>query len=98
MIVTGDQLRSYYELSGYVADPDAQFIGRWEGERLLGVVAFSVLMQLGIHYVPAAQVVFDVGPLSAADCVLTLLVALGPVTVIELSKLVRRWRAPSAAA
>ena len=39
MIVTGDQLRAYYELSGYVADPDAQFIGRWEGERLLGVVA-----------------------------------------------------------
>jgi len=35
--------------------------------------------------------VFETGPLSAADCVLTLLVALVPVTVIELSKLARRW-------
>ena len=50
-------------------------------------------MQLGIHYIPAAQAVFEIGPLSAADCALTLLVALGPVTVIEVSKLVRRWTA-----
>lgn len=38
MIVTGEALRAYYELSGYVADPDAQFFGRWDGH-LLGVVA-----------------------------------------------------------
>ncbi len=73
-------------------------VGVFTNLRLLAVVAFSILMQLGIHYIPAAQAVFDVGPLSVADCVLTLLVALGPVTVIELSKLVRRWKAPSAAA
>ena len=60
---------------------------RW----LLGVVLFSVLMQLGMHYIPAAQAVFEIGPLSIADCALTVLVALGPVTVIELSKLIRRW-------
>lgn len=59
--------------------------------RLLGVVVFSVLMPLGIHHIPAAQAVFEIGPLSAADCALTLLVAMGPVTVIELGKLVRRW-------
>jgi hypothetical protein len=53
---------------------------------------FSVVMQLGIHYGPAAQAVFGVGPLPAADCALTLLVALGPVTVIEVGKLVRRWK------
>ena len=58
---------------------------------LLGVVVLSVLMQLGMHYLPAIQAVFEIGPLSAADCALTVVVALGPVTVIELSKLFRRW-------
>jgi Ca2+-transporting ATPase len=57
---------------------------------LLGVVLFSVLMQLGMHYIPAVQSVFEIGPLSAADCALTLLVALGPVTAIEVWKLVSR--------
>jgi Ca2+-transporting ATPase len=60
---------------------------------LLGVVVVSVLIQLGIHHIPAAQAVFEIGPLSVADCVLTLLVALGPVTAIEVAKLVRRWTA-----
>jgi len=68
-------------------------VGAFTNVRLLGVVFFSVLMQLGIHYIPAAQAVFEVGPLSAADCALTVLVALGPVTVIEVSKLLRRWMA-----
>ncbi len=66
-------------------------VGAFTNVRLLGVVLFSVVMQLGIHYIPAAQAVFEVGPLSAADCALTLLVALVPVTVIEVTKLVRRW-------
>jgi hypothetical protein len=48
------------------------------------------LMQLGIHHIPAAQAIFDISPLSAADCALTLLVALGPVTAIEVWKLLRR--------
>jgi Ca2+-transporting ATPase len=59
---------------------------------LLGVVLFSVLMQLGMHYIPAVQSVFEIGPLSAADCALTLLVALGPVTAIEVWKLVSRTK------
>ena len=65
-------------------------VGVFTNVRLLGVVVFSVLMQLGIHHIPAAQAVFEIGPLSAADCLLTLLVALGPVTAIEIGKLVRR--------
>jgi Ca2+-transporting ATPase len=64
--------------------------------RLLGVVVFSVLLQFGLHHIPLAQAMFEIGPLSAADCALTLLVALGPVTVIEISKLVRRWAAGAA--
>ena len=67
-------------------------VGAFTNLRLLGVVAVSVLLQLGIHHVPAAQQIFEIGALSMADCVLTLLVALGPVTAIELWKLVRRWR------
>jgi Ca2+-transporting ATPase len=67
-------------------------VGAFTNVRLLGVVAFSVVMQLGIHHIPIAQTVFEIGPLSVADCALTLLVALVPVTVIEVAKLARRWR------
>ena len=70
-------------------------VGALTNAPLLGVVVFSVLMQLGIHHIPAAQAVFAIDPLSAADCVLTLLVASVPVTVIEVEKLVRRWMARS---
>jgi Ca2+-transporting ATPase len=66
-------------------------VGAFTNLWLLGVVSFSVLMQFGLHYIPAAQAVFEIGPLSAADCALTVVVGLGPVTVIEVSKLVRRW-------
>ena len=65
-------------------------VGVFTNLRLLGVVVVSVLLQIGIHHVPAAQAVFDISPLSAADCVMTLLVALGPVTAIEVWKLVGR--------
>ena len=71
-------------------------VGAFTNVRLLGVVVFSALMQLGIHHIPGAQAVFEIGPLSAADCVLTLLVAMAPVTVIEVAKLARRWRARGA--
>ena len=66
-------------------------VGAFTNLRLLGVVVVSVLLQLGIHHIPVAQDIFEIGALSAADCALTLLVALAPVTVIELSKLARRW-------
>ena len=68
-------------------------VGAFTNLRLLSVVLFSVAMQIGIHHIPAAQAVFEIRPLSATDCVLTLLVGLGPVTLIELGKLVRRRRA-----
>lgn len=73
-------------------------VGVFTNVRLLGVVVFSVLLQLGIHHIPFAQAVFEIGPLSAADCALTLVVALGPVTAIEVMKLIRRWMTPRAAA
>jgi P-type Ca2+ transporter type 2C len=67
-------------------------VGAFTNLQLLAVVVFSVLVQLGIHHIPVAQAVLEIGPLSAADCVLTLLVALGPVTLIEVAKLARRWQ------
>ena len=73
-------------------------VGAFTNVRLLAVVVFSVLMQLAIHHIPPAQAVFEIGPLSASDCLLTLLVASGPVTVIEVGKLVRRWNLRRAAA
>jgi Ca2+-transporting ATPase len=57
---------------------------------LLGVVIGSVLLQLAIHHVPWAQALFEIGPMSLADCALGLALALIPVTVLELAKLVRR--------
>jgi P-type Ca2+ transporter type 2C len=68
-------------------------VGVFTNLKLLGVVVFSVLMQLAMHHIPAAQELFEIGPLSAMDCALTLLVAMGPITVIEVAKLVRRARA-----
>ena len=65
-------------------------VGAFTNVRLLGVVVLSVLVQLGIHHFPATQALFQIGELSLDDCVLGLLVGLCPVSVIELSKLVRR--------
>jgi len=68
-------------------------VGAFTNVRLLAVVLFSVLLQLGIHHISAAQAAFEIFPLSAADCALMLLAGLGPVTVIEVGKLARRRHA-----
>jgi len=68
-------------------------VGAFTNLRLLGVVVVSIVVQLGLHYIPAARSVFETEPLQAADFALVLIVALGPVTIIEVSKLIRRWRA-----
>jgi Ca2+-transporting ATPase len=66
-------------------------VGAFTNVRLLGVVMASVLVQLGIHHIPATQAFFEIGTLSMMDCALALLVGLCPVTVIEVQKLARRW-------
>jgi len=78
-------------------------VGIFTNVRLLVVILFSVLLQIGLHHIPLAQDALNIGPLSAADCLLTMAVALVPVALIELSKLVRRrargskTRAPASA-
>ncbi len=57
---------------------------------LLVVILYSVLLQIALHHIPLAQATLNVKPLSAADCALTMAVALVPVALIELSKVVRR--------
>jgi hypothetical protein len=49
-----------------------------------------VFVQLGIHHIPATQVFFEIGALSAADMARTVLLGLVPVTALELGKLARR--------
>ncbi len=58
--------------------------------RLLAVVALTVLVQLAIHHVPAAQELFGIGDISLGDCALSVGIGLVPVTLMETFKLVRR--------
>ncbi|MCC6572256.1 MAG: hypothetical protein IT462_00575 [Planctomycetes bacterium] len=48
------------------------------------------VVQIAMHHVPAAQQFLDLGTLSLQDCLLSIGIGLIPVTVLELSKLVRR--------
>jgi Ca2+-transporting ATPase len=66
-------------------------VGAFTNLRLLGVVVVSVLVQIGIHHIPALERLFQIVDLSLQDCALTLMLGLIPVTVLELAKLARRW-------
>jgi P-type Ca2+ transporter type 2C len=64
--------------------------GVFSNLKLLGVVLVSFLMQLGLHHTPVTQRLFELGSLSGADCALSVLVGLVPVTLLELWKILRR--------
>ena len=66
-------------------------VGAFTNLRLVAVVAISVLVQFGIHHLPAVAGLFQVSALSLADGALALGLGLVPVTVVELAKLVQRW-------
>ena len=65
--------------------------------KLVGVVLVSFIVQLGIHHIPLTQRLFQLGSLSAGDSALSVLAGLLPVTVLEVSKLVRRAARPAGA-
>ncbi len=67
-------------------------VGAFTNLRLLGVVLVSILVQLGIHHIPATQELFRIGALPLADCALAFALGLVPASVLELSKLLRRKR------
>ncbi len=65
-------------------------VGAFSNLRLLGVVLVSGLLQMALHHTPALQAIFKLQPLTLLDCVLSVGLALVPVTAIELVKLARR--------
>ncbi len=86
-LVFGELFRSFAARS-----PTKLFweVGALTNVRLLGVVVVSALIQIGIHHIPALEALFEIRDLSLGDCALTILLGLIPVTVLELTKLVRR--------
>lgn len=65
-------------------------VGALTNIRLLVVVLVSAALQIAIHHIPAARSLFHVSTLSMADCIMSVLLGLIPVTMLELVKLGRR--------
>ena len=65
-------------------------LGAFKNMVLVGVVLVSVLIQLGLHHIPATQALFHLGTLSLADCALSFGLGLIVVTLLETGKLLRR--------
>ncbi len=65
-------------------------VGPLTNLRLIGIVVVSVTIQLALSHLPAAQVIFDLRPLSERDTLLCLALGLIPVSTLELIKLLRR--------
>ncbi|HEY5938813.1 MAG TPA: cation-translocating P-type ATPase C-terminal domain-containing protein, partial [Kofleriaceae bacterium] len=86
VLVFGELLRSFASRS---ATKLFWQVGALGNLKLVGVVVISVLLQLAIHHVPWTQALFEIGDLSARDCLLGLTLGLVPVTVLELVKLAR---------
>jgi P-type Ca2+ transporter type 2C len=87
VLVFGELLRAFA-----ARDPDRTFweVGLFSNVRLFSIVLVSMLVQLGIHHIPATQALFGIGPLSLLDCALTVAVGAVPLVVLELSKVFRR--------
>gem|GEM_PF-5089122 len=87
-LVFGELFRAFAARSPTRLIWEVGFFTNW---RLLGVVIVSLGVQVALHHIPATQSLFQIGTLSLGDWGLSLLVGLGPVSALELSKLVRRW-------
>lgn len=69
-------------------------VGIFTNMRLFGIVVVSVIVQLGIHHVPATQTLFDIQDLNLNDCMLSLALGLIPLIIPEIAKIVARRRYP----
>jgi Ca2+-transporting ATPase len=65
-------------------------MGAFTNRVLLAVVAVSVMVQLAIHHLPFTQRLFEIGPISMSDCLMSLALGFIPVTLLEVFKIVRR--------
>jgi Ca2+-transporting ATPase len=72
--------------------PDKLFwqVGVFNNLRLIAVVVVSALVQIGIHQIPAAARLFRIQDLPLETRVVPFLLALIPVTALEVRKLLRR--------
>jgi Ca2+-transporting ATPase len=68
-------------------------VGPTSNLKLVAVVVASVLLQIGLLWLPASRALFGVTVFSPADLAITLALALIPVTAWELGKLATRGRA-----
>jgi Ca2+-transporting ATPase len=66
-------------------------VGAFGNLLLLAAVTGSALVQIGIHHLAWTREVFSVTHFSAPETMFALGLGLVPVTVLELTKLVRRW-------
>lgn len=87
VLVFGELLRAFS-----ARDRNRPFweVGVFSNVKLLFIVVFSMFLQLGIHHIPAAQLLFGIGPLDLANCVLSVAVGAIPLLILELEKMVRR--------
>ena len=67
-------------------------VGALSNLRLLAVVVISAALQIAMHHVPLAQELLGLAPITMEDCLASIAFGLVPVTVIELTKLIRRRR------
>ncbi len=67
-------------------------LGPFTNRSLFAALVVSGLIQLGVVFLPAGRVIFDTVPHTLTEWALLCLLALTPVTVIEVAKLVhQRW-------
>lgn len=87
-LVFGELLRTFS-----ARDPDQPFweIGIFSNMKLFLIVLLSMLLQIGLHHIPVAQNIFNIGALSLADCGLSILIGFIPLAVLEVGKVCRRW-------
>jgi P-type Ca2+ transporter type 2C len=87
VLVFGELLRAF---SARDADRPFWEVGLFTNLRLFGIVVISVLVQLGIHHIPATQALFQIGALSFFDCTLSLIAGSVPFAILEIAKVVKR--------
>ncbi|MFT3836969.1 MAG: cation-translocating P-type ATPase [Myxococcaceae bacterium] len=66
-------------------------LGVFTNSRLLAAVAFTAVLQCVLHWVPLAQELLGLQPLAPEDFAICIGVSLIPVTVLEITKLLKRW-------
>jgi P-type Ca2+ transporter type 2C len=68
-------------------------LGLFTNPWLIGAIAVSALLQMAVVTIPFLQPLFKVEPISAGwEWVMIALLALLPVTIVEVTKLVQDWR------